>query len=140
MMDIETIVALNKEAGNKAKRHGDKPTTFDKEDIRMLENGNIKPIKSIVNLGDYVPKGWRRFDINQMKKVLQLPFDWKFLEKGGLFVDSSGVGTDSEPALSLKQFVETVIGLVKTREDLGFAIYSEGQFQVSIGVYEKAKN
>ena len=138
MMDIETIVAMNKEAGNKAKRHGDKPTVFDEDDIRMLKNGDIRPIKSIANLGDYVPKGWKRFNVNTIKDVLKLPFDWKFLEKGGLFVDSSGVGTDSEPALSLRQFVETVIQLVKTRDDLGFAIYSEGQFQVSIGVYEQA--
>ena len=38
-MDIDTIVALNKEAGNKAKRHGIKPTTFTDSGIKKIKDG-----------------------------------------------------------------------------------------------------
>lgn len=138
MMDIETIVAMNKEAGNKAKWHGEKPTTFDEVEILQIKEGDFRPLKHINNLGNYVPKGWKRFDVNQIKDFLKLPYDWKFLKKGGLFVDSSGMGSDGEPALSLRQFVETVSKILEFNKDFGFAIYSEGQFQISVGVYEKA--
>lgn len=136
MMDIETIVALNKEAGNKAKRHGMKPTTFD-EDARMcLEDGNIEPIRSINKLGNYVPKGWKRFNTNNFVDEWALPYSHKLLENGGLFVDSSGFGSSSEPALTIGELVELMNVLLKNRPDLGFSIVSEGQFQLTIGVFE----
>lgn len=139
MMDIETIVALNKEQGRKAKRNSVKPTQFNEEDIQQAENGNITPIRKITNLGNYIPKGWKRFNVNELKQKLNLPFDWKFLDNGGLFVDSSGFGSDNEPALSVNQFLQTVSKLFKIRNDLGFAICSEGQFQLTVGVYEEDK-
>ena len=107
MMDIDTIVALNKEAGNKAKRHGIKPT-----------------------------KGWRRFDVNKWVEEWDLPYSFKFLDKGGLFVDSSGFGSDNEPALTVDQLLDVMAQLLTQRSDLGFGIISEGQFQITIGVFE----
>ncbi len=48
-----------------------------------------------------------------------------------LFVDNSGCGADSEPALTLDQF------LCKVEKGLGYAIISEGQFQIDVGVFKK---
>lgn len=139
MMDIETIVAMNKEQGRKAKRNGRGPTQFEEEDIIQAEEGLLTPLKKITNLGNYIPKGWKRFNTNELKDQLGLPYDWKFLDNGGLFVDSSGFGSDNEPALSVRQCLETISKLLRIRDDLGFAICSEGQFQLTIGVYEEDK-
>jgi hypothetical protein len=106
MMDIETIVAMNKQQGRKAKKSGKEPTQFEEEDIIQAEEGIFTPLKKITNLGNYIPKGWKRFNTNELKDQLGLPYDWKFLDNGGLFVDSSGFGSDNEPALSVKQCLE----------------------------------
>ena len=140
MMDIETIVALNKEAGNKAKRHGIKPTTFGPEDVEAMEEGFTGAISGIVYLGNYIPRGWKRVDINLFSKEWGIPYSHKILNKGGLFVDSSGWGADGEPALTIKQFLHVMTSILKQRPDLGFALISQGQFQVTIGVFEKCSN
>jgi hypothetical protein len=47
------------------------------------------------------------------------------------FVDSSGFGTESEPALTQEQFLK------KIRKGFYYGITSVGQFQVYVGEYEK---
>ena len=74
MMDIDTIVALNKEAGNKAKRHGIKPTTFEEKTL------DVDDLKEIEHLGNYVPKGWKRFDVNKYVMKWELPYSHKILD------------------------------------------------------------
>jgi hypothetical protein len=139
MMDIETIVALNKEQGRKSKRNAIKPVRFEEEDIEQAKEGSVTPLQKIVNLGDHVPKGWKRFNTKTIADKLNLPFSWKILDNGGLFVDSSGLGSDNEPALSVKQFLQMISKLYDFKKDLGFAICSEGQFQLTVGVYEESK-
>jgi hypothetical protein len=139
MMDIDTIVALNKEAGNKAKRHGIKPTTFTESGISKIKDGQIECLRDIVNIGNYTPKGWRRFDVNKWVEEWDLPYSFKFLDKGGLFVDSSGFGSDNEPALTVDQLLDVMAQLLTQRSDLGFGIISEGQFQITIGVFENVR-
>ena len=139
MMDIETIVALNKEQGRKSKRNAIKPVRFEVEDIEQAKEGSVTPLQKIVNLGDHVPKGWKRFNTKTIADKLNLPFSWKILNNGGLFVDSSGLGSDNEPALSVNQFLKMISKLYELKKDLGFAICSEGQFQLTVGVYEESK-
>jgi len=139
MMDIETIVAMNKDQGRRSKRNSVKPMRFDDEDIEKAKEGYTTPLQKIVNLGDYVPKGWKRFNTKAIADKLNIPFSWKILDNGGLFVDSSGFGSDNEPALSVKQFLGMISKLYDFRKDLGFAICSEGQFQLTVGVYEESK-
>lgn len=135
-MDIDTIVALNKQAGNKAKRHGIKPTTYTDNDILKIANNEIKCLRDIVNLGDYIPKGWRRFNVNKWVEEWDLPCSYKFLKNGGLFVDSSGLGSSNEPALTVNELLNVMSQLLINRPNLGFGIVSEGQFQLTIGVFE----
>ena len=139
MMDIDTIVALNKEAGNKAKRHGIKPTTFTDSGIEKIKDGQIECLRDIVNIGDYTPKDWRRFNINKWVEEWELPYSHKFLDKGGLFVDSSGFGADNEPALTIDQLLDVMAQLLDNKPSLGFGIVSEGQFQITIGVFENVR-
>ena len=129
-MDIDTIVALNKEAGNKAKRHGIKPTTFESQNL------SVKNLGEIVNLGNYIPKGWKRLNIKKYVMSWELPYSHKILNKGGLFVDSSGFGQPNEPALTIEQLISLMAKLLSNKPSLGFGIISQGQFQLTIGVFE----
>ena len=133
MMDIDTIVALNKKAGNKAKRDGIKPTTFEEKTL------DVDDLRGIVNLGNYVPKGWKRLDVNKFVMKWELPYSHKILNKGGLFVDSSGFGQPSEPALTIDQLISLMAKLLSNKPSLGFGIVSEGQFQITIGVFENVR-
>lgn len=63
------------------------------------------------NFGDYRPKGWKLIET--------------------LFVDNSGWGGDNEPALSINKFIARV------KNDFGYAVIEQGQFQVYVGVFEK---
>lgn len=47
------------------------------------------------------------------------------------FVDNSGFGSDSEPALTASQFLN------KVKQGFYYGIISQGQFQVYIGEYQK---
>ena len=67
--------------------------------------------EDIPNLGDYRPKGWILLE--------------------SLFVDKSGWGGESEPALTVEQFI------AKLKAGLGYAIIGEGPFQIYIGEFEK---
>ena len=133
MMDIDTIVALNKEAGNKAKKDGVKPTTFEHKTLDRFD------LMKIVNLGNYVPKGWKRLDVNKYVMKWELPYSHKILGKGGLFVDSSGFGQPNEPALTIDQLISLMAKLLSNKPSLGFGIVSEGQFQITIGVFENVR-
>jgi hypothetical protein len=62
-------------------------------------------------IGDYVPKGYK--------------------EVSTYFVDSSGFGLESEPALTIPSFVR------KIRSGYAYAITEVGQFQLYITEFEK---
>lgn len=103
MMSAAAIRQLSEEAAAKA-------AELEQEPMVAFMDGD-EAIMRMPNLGDYRPKGW------------------KLIEE--LFVDKSGWGSDSEPALSSGQF------MAKVKEGLGYALIQEGQFQVYIGVFEK---
>jgi len=65
------------------------------------------------NIGDFRPKGWELTE--------------------SYFVDSSGFGSDNEPALTVRQFLK------KLQDGFGYAIIEEGQFQVYVGEFKKVK-
>jgi hypothetical protein len=50
-------------------------------------------------------------------------------------VDSSGFGSDSEPALTQRQFMAKVREEMKANPQTAFAITEYGQFQCFVGVY-----
>ena len=133
MMDIDTIVALNKEAGNKAKKYGIKPTTFKQKKLDRFD------LMEIEYLGNYVPKGWKRLDVNKYVMKWELPYSHKILDKGGVFVDSSGFGQPGEPALTIQQLISLMAKLLSNKPTLGFGIVSTGQFQITIGVFENVR-
>lgn len=106
MLDLGTINRMNNEAGNIAKRRGIKP--YKVWDYDELDNYPPFPFPYI---GDYVPKGYK------LVKTY--------------FVDSSGVGLEEEPALTIKRFKQAI------KPGRYYAIISQGEFQVYVGEFEK---
>lgn len=114
-MSIEYIQQLSREQGRKAKRLGKAPLVF-KTDADVDER-----FGQIPNLGNYTPKGWRH------------------LEGRDLFVDKSGFGAEYELALTVDGYRARLKALRLENPHYGFGIVQEGQFQVYIGVFERAK-
>lgn len=101
MHSLEEIKRQNREAGREAKGSNKIPISGK----RAMANPS-----NIPNIGDHVPAG--------------------FTETETFFVDNSGFGSDSEPALTTEQF------FVKVKNDHYYAITSVGQFQVYITEYK----
>lgn len=56
-----------------------------------------------------------------------------------LFVDSSGFGLESEPALTVSNFEKRLLELLKDHGKLTAKITSQGMFQVYIGLFKKVR-
>jgi len=113
MMSIATIHEMSRKAARKAAREHKIPFMVEAEDMGHIEN----VLHGIPYIGTYVPKGYKRVD--------------------SYFVDSSGFGSESEPAMTFGAFCK------KVRErgpGYAYAITEVGQFQVYVGVYVKGGN
>ena len=144
MMDLETIKHLNKKAGRNAKKNGIQPLTFTSEDMNSLSENNIEPIRTMPDVGDSVPSGWKRFNLGKIKD--QFRYEYKIYSddadgSGAFFVDQ-GMGSENEPAMTIKQFINSLSQLwnnpnIPNNKKLGYGIVETGQFQVKIGVFQK---
>ena len=115
MMSLEIIQSLSAETGLKARRQKRVPYVF--SDASAVEQLGSLRGPSIPNLGDYCPKGWELVET--------------------LFVDSSGWGDPSEPAMTQAQFRQWVADRFNEGKTYGYAVVESGQFQVYVGVFEK---
>lgn len=103
MYSLETIIAINDETSRKASNKKVKPY--------VAKSDHDEGVFKCPNFGYYRPNGWEV--VNEY------------------FVDSSGLGSESEPALTVGQF------LAKVRKGYGYAITEEGQFQIYISEFKK---
>ena len=106
MYDLATIKAMNAERGREAKKKGKEPFTITSES--QIER---MPPFPFPNIGSHRPAGW--------KLIAQY------------FVDSTGLGSPSELALTGEQFKE------KLKVGHSYAIIEEGQFQLYVGEFVK---
>lgn len=104
MMSLESIIEENKQAEDIAKAHDTQPYV-------AVVNADTQ-VRSSPYIGDYRPVGWKQIDTH--------------------FVDSSGLGSPGEAALTSEQFV------AKVKASHGYAIISMGQFQVHIAEFVEA--
>ena len=72
---------MNKERANKSRQENLKPFVIENQNQINSFNGFPFP-----NFGDFRPKGWKLVET--------------------YFVDSSGMGANNEPALSIRQFLD----------------------------------
>jgi hypothetical protein len=115
MMSMESIRALSDAAAAKAARRNKKPyAIFDEAEVDGYVNGATVPFP---NLGSYMPPGFRLVE--------------------SLFVDKSGMGLESEPAMTHAAFFRRLRhDVVEKGNPYFYAIVEEGPFQVYIGVFE----
>ncbi len=121
MFSAETIRSLSDDAARKAARDKRKPYVFWNADEARTAKGVIPFI------GDYLPKGWERV----------LDADGDPLQ---YFVDSSGFGSEHEPALTQRAFIAKLVEHVENGDGYGFAIVEAGQFQAYVGVFRPTKD
>jgi len=106
MYGLATIESMNEERAKESKDK--KPYVISSQS----EIDNMPPFP-FPNFGNYRPKGWKLVET--------------------YFVDSSGVGSDREPALTSERFKD------KLKVGYGYAIIEEGQFQVRVGEFKRVK-
>lgn len=112
MMDLATIHELSRRAASRAKRAHKVPWLAEPFEVERAKAGEVGRV-NIPFLGDYVPRAWKRTD------------------RDLFFVDSSGFGSPSEPALTLPQFFCQMV------PGCGYAVVEAGQFQVYVAEYRR---
>lgn len=122
MYDLETIRRMSSaEARASRKRH----------DVPYIPPVSGMETMKIPNLGDRCPKGWKRVNIIESG----LPFHGVYAgdnrDHGAYFVDSTGLGSPGEAAITVSEF----LAQVDTSGKYGYAVVEAGQFQVKIGVF-----
>lgn len=116
MFTSGTIVSLNAEAALAAAAKNLVP--FIPWDIREIETLGVDLLRQIPNIGSLdVSDAWEEIDT--------------------VLVDSSGCGDEGEPALTVKGCLEFIKEQVEESKSRGFAIVSQGQFQIVLGVFER---
>ena len=109
MMSLGTIQRMSDQAARRAASQRRVPYVPYNED----EIDRMPPIPFPI-LGGHVPDGWT--------------------EVGDpIFVDSSGLGEDNEPALSVRRFLDTV--RANMPHGYGYGVVEAGQFQVYVQAY-----
>ena len=111
MMDPATIHRMESESAKRAAKDKKEPYMWQKEDNEVYGPG--KKGYPFPDIGNYTPKGWERVNTH--------------------FVDSSGLGAENEPALTHDRFHSIL------KPGKGYAIISQGQFQVHVGEFKKRK-
>ena len=113
MMSIEAIVALNDETAEQAALDSLLPfVPFSAADVDRW------PPFPFPSLGHYTPDGWERTENS-----------W--------FVDKTGHGRASEPALTVDNFKRQLRAYIANNPGHGFAITEEGPFQVIVSAFRR---
>lgn len=126
MMTGAQIQQLNHDLALRAAKENAHPFYVTAQDLVMYRAGPDATGLSIPSIGDHVPPGWRRVDIAEV---------WGEDTRGAaqlnaFFVDKTGLGLASEPALTLDAFLATL------KPGYGYATIQEGEMQCYVGVFE----
>lgn len=135
MMDPREMNRLADEAAARAKRENIRPKVFG---TRLAEPPHrellAEGVRGIPFMGRYAPSNWEIVPRDELAVPVSLGggrLRWLSCNGDYVFVDTSGFGTKSEPALTADEFVE----LVAANPLLGWAIAEVGQFQAVVGAY-----
>jgi hypothetical protein len=111
MMSIEVLIAVNNEIAQEAARRGLVPYV-------PVSADEVRSPFTFPNIGTLKPRGWRKTGQT-----------W--------FVDKTGHGLESEPALTWAQFRSRLAGYLLRHPSHGFAVVEEGEFQVVVAAFRK---
>ncbi len=129
MMDYSTILEINHDLALAAAHEKSKPFYVTAQDLIMYKANDRAIGLNIPSIGDYTPAGWRRVNVAKV---------WGKDTRGAselnaFFVDKTGEGLASEPALTLPAFIATL------KAGYGYATIEEGPFQCYVGVFEHTR-
>ncbi len=114
MMSLEQIIALNEQIAAEAQQKGLQPYT-----PSGPEETDEYPPFPFPNLGR-IPDGWE--------------------EAESFWVDKTGVGRSSEPALTIEQFRTLLYDHISDHPDHAYAITEEGPFQVVVSALRNVRS
>jgi len=117
MLDYSTIRDNVTRRTNEAIRLHKKPFLVNADLVRALSSGRV-PDRSIPFLGYYCPTGWEETEVTY-------------------FVDSSGYGSENEPALTLREFGRELFPY--ETGGYGIGVIESGEFQVIVRLYRRIK-
>ena len=119
MMDPSTIRRMSQEAAAKSAAEGLTPFVY-AEVSEIRDDSDRDALFPFPFLGDYVPEGWTLAEEH--------------------FADSSGLGRDDEPALSINQLFDLIESRMSDPDrprTIGWGITEAGQFQVYVGEFHR---
>jgi hypothetical protein len=131
MMSPETIRSLSRQAARRSRELGVEPLVVHDHDRGVLS----EHLRHIPNLGDRVPRGWKRVPARTLCSSSRglVPFSGPEAEHF-IEVDASGWGSPGELALTFGEFCQWAS---EAPGENAYAIVEEGQFQVVIGVFRR---
>jgi hypothetical protein len=115
MWSLDTIRALNAEAGQRARRFRKKNAPFLLEEVEQLEEMPPFPFPNLGDAADEICEGHDKLD--------------------SVFCDHSGFGTVGEPALTPEQLKLRLKHLLETHGPILLGITEQGEFQLYVGVW-----
>ena len=121
MMSLETMRSMNEERAKVAKSKNLAPYWITSlQDIETLPGGAKHTSRNFPfpSIGSYEPDGYTEID--------------------ELFVDSSGFGSEMEPALTVNQLNSRLVNLYQEHGEFAAAITTVGQFQIYISIYKRS--
>lgn len=111
MMSPETIDQMTRDAGREACEQQQKPYLIWPQDLTAWREGRGFPMPFPM-IGDHEPEGWEP-------------------EGDALFIDTSGMGSPGEPAMTLPQLLNEL------KEGRGYAFTQQGQFQAYLQCFKQ---
>lgn len=132
MMSLQQIVQMSDDAAKRAKAKGVRPMQIGTY-ITESEERTARALRQVPHIGSWRPRDLRlvqRGEVNfDQRRLAGLWCDDPYI-----FVDSSGFGAPGEGALTFSEFID----LVRANPQYSYAIVEAGQFQVVVGVFDKA--
>ena len=113
MLDSRALARINRESTQRAARERRVPVIITPEDIDAYQAGDERAL-SIPYIGQRLPRGYRRLG-------------------DPVFVDKSGSGSESEPAWTLRRFLEHV----RECGESYWGAVEEGEFQIYVQRYAR---
>jgi len=75
-----------------------------------------------------------RADLNIPQVGMEDPDGWEYADKMW-FVDHSGFGQEGEPALTIRQFVNSLYDYAADNPTHGYGVIDVGQFQLNVAAF-----